>query len=81
MPDMMFNFSGKSHHMRVLAVDKKDTGATVYEALVDGREYVYWEADPDVVDDLNAWSVFAGAIRAYLSHEQDDSTTQTRWRD
>lgn len=81
MTELHFNFAGKSHNIRILGVDDKPSGAVVYEGLVNGREYVYWESDPDEAGEVAIWQLFRDAIDAWLDHQQDDSKTQKRWRD
>lgn len=81
MTDLHFTHGGKSHSVRVLSVDDKPSGAVVYEGLVDGREYVYWESDPDASGEVTVWNLFRDAIDAWLEHQQDDSQTKTRWRE
>lgn len=69
MSELYFNHAGATHSLRIRAVDVADN-VIIYEALVDGRVYVFWEAPPD----LEVWDLFSCAINAYRDEVEDDST-------
>jgi hypothetical protein len=78
MTDLYFTNNGAQHFIRILAVDTKPGEVTVYEALVDGREYVNFEFHPETSD---VYELFEHAIKAYRAHKAENTTIQTRWRD
>ena len=82
MTELHFNVNGKTHFFRLRIIDNKPEGVAVWEALIDGREYVFFESkiDPDG-EDPQIWELFELAIEAYLDHSKDETITQTRWRD
>lgn len=77
MSELHFNAQGKTHALRLLAVDEKPGDITVYEAMTDQEHYTYFEAPHDT----EIWALFELAIQSYMEYRVDDKTVQTRWRD
>lgn len=80
--DLYFNLNGKTHYFRLRVVDHKDKDVDVWEALVDGREYVFFESQIDPNGEgPQVWELFELAIQSYLDYGKDETTVKTRWRD
>lgn len=71
MTDLHFQHDGVHHYIRILQVDTKTDPdglpLVVYEGMIDGREYCYWESEA-----ANVWNLFQEAIAAYVEHTADD---------
>ena len=81
MTDLYFNFGGESHFIRIRAnLDSTDRGTAVYEGLVDGREYVFFEVDLDNAGEVEVWSLFERAIAAYRAQCSETEIKRSEWR-
>lgn len=79
---LYFNLGSESHYLRVRAgLDSTSRGTQVYEALMDGRVYVFFEVELDIDGTVDVWSLFEAAIAAYRAQRADDSVTKTEWRE
>lgn len=81
MVSLNFTHEGRQHFIRILRVDEKPENIAVYEGLLDGNEYFYWESQLNEDGSLAEWHLFADALQAYMAHEKDDTVVKTRWRD
>lgn len=81
MTDLYFTYQHKQHWMRILRVDDKPDHVAVYECLLDGREYIYFESQLSDEGTISESSLFADALVAYMEHDKDDTVAMTRWRD
>lgn len=75
MTDIWFNVRGGTHHLRVLPVDRKPGGVTVWEALTDGWEYTYFEGH----DDIEVWDLIELAVESFLDYRVDDGVVRRGW--
>ena len=76
MTELHFNHEGKQTFIRILAVDQKPGDKIVYEGMLNGREYFYWESDAKT-----EWTLFQDAIRAYDEHLNDTRTEIRVWEE
>ncbi len=65
MSDFYFNVKGRTHYMRIRLTDDG-----VYEALVDGVDYIHFEADAN----LEVWELLNVAVSAFLAYAADETT-------
>lgn len=73
MAQMYFNAKGATHTLRILPYDSED----VWEALVDGSEYYYFEAHQD----SEIWQLFSLAISAYLGYRDGAEVERRDWHE
>jgi hypothetical protein len=72
MSDLFFNIDGKQHYLRIRPnLDETDHGTQVYEALIDGREYTFFEVALDGFGTVDVWSLFEAAIAAYRAEKAE----------
>ena len=76
MSDLFFNHGGKTRTLRVLPVDEKPNGVTVWEAMVDSDSYTYFEA----AHGAEIWELFGLAVDAYLEYRVDETITTIKWK-
>jgi hypothetical protein len=72
---LFFNVNGKTHSLRLRKTDECDGGVGVWEALVDGREYIHFEFP----ENAEVWALFGEAIERYMEY-CGDLTTERRDR-
>lgn len=77
MSDIYFNARGQTHHLRILPVDEKPGGITVFEAMTNQTEYTYFEAHAEI----EIWELIELAIQSYLDYRVDDEIVKTQWRE
>lgn len=75
MSEIFFNVDGKTHHLRILPVDSKPPDVTVWEAMVDGSSYTYFEGHHDI----EVWQLIELAVQSFLEYRMDDRLIKTRW--
>lgn len=81
MSDLHFMLNGEQHYIRIRGnLDTTDRRTTVYEGLVDGREYVFFEVDLDEAGRVDVWSLFERAISAYRAQCEQTEVKRTEWR-
>ena len=75
-PGIWFRANGEEHSLRILRVDKKadadDHDISVYEAMVDASEYIYFEHDESKPGEV--WDLLSETIAAYIESVKDDKT-------
>lgn len=85
MVNLFFNLGGTTHSLRLREIDQKPDEISVWEGLVDGSEYVFFEAKLDPFGDPpEVWELFELAIESYLNYTKNTTTevvVQTRWKD
>lgn len=82
MTDLHFLFNGEQHYIRLRpGLDQTPRGTVVYEGLIDGREYVFFEVDLDRQGEVDVWWLFEAAIAAYRAQVVETQVTRTEWRD
>ena len=64
MAELYFNAHGKVHSLRLLY----DSDGLVWEGLVDGAEYIHFEA----AEDAEIWDLFNLAVSAYAEYRKND---------
>lgn len=73
MVDMQITSRGDTHTLRLLLTDSE---AGVWEALVDGDDYFYFEADQHTA----LWQLFGIAARSYDEYIGEQQVLKTEWR-
>lgn len=81
MSDLHFMLNGEQHYIRVRPnLDTTERHSTVYEGLIDGREYVFFEVDLDDAGQVGVWSLFERAIAAYRAQCDETEVKRLEWR-
>jgi len=75
MTDLFFNYGGKTRSLR-LRSDIENGDVTVYEALIDTTDYVWFEA-PTVVE---VWDLFELAIAAFREYRVNEGIEKIEWK-
>lgn len=75
--ELFFNHSGNTHSLRLRRADD-GPGFIVWEALVNGAQYTFFETGPE--GDVDVWDLFSRAIDAYVT-ERDTDGVETRTRE
>jgi hypothetical protein len=74
MTGLYFNHEGRTYSLRLRCVE--DEADAVWEALVDGATYLYFEAPVNT----EIWTLFGYAIAQFVEYRSSTEVVTSEWR-